>query len=199
MNYKKDKLFHHLKFKSTILSAVLFFTMLFNTAIVGADDIQAKEYFLKTAFLYNFARLVDWPSNTFKTAASPMKLCFMGNDSFADALTSIRNKKANSRSLIIKRNIALNEVLHCHILFISQSETNNLHNILHITAQLPILTVSEIPGFTQKNGHIRFFLRNDNTLSLEINLEAVNKSHLTISSRILSLAKIITSYEVSKP
>lgn len=199
MNYKKDKLLHQLKFKSTILSAFLFIVMIGNTAAVNGGDIQAKEYFLKTAFLYNFARLVDWPANSFTTDTSPVRLCFMGNDSFGDALEAIRNKKANSRPLIIKRNIALNEIPQCHILFISRSENSSLQPILRHAAQFPVLSVSEIPGFAQKNGHIRFFLREDNTLSLEVNLDAIKQSKLNISSRILTLAKIVTCDEVSRP
>ncbi|MCU7834335.1 MAG: YfiR family protein [gamma proteobacterium symbiont of Taylorina sp.] len=199
MNYKKNNFLYRLKYRLSILSALIFVIMLNQSAILYAGDLQAKEYFLKSAFLYNFARLVDWPSNTFKTSMSPIRLCFIGNDSFDNALQAIQNKKANSRPLIIKRNIAVSEIPHCQILFINQSEEDNLYNILDISAQYPILTVSDLADFAHKSGHIHFFVKKNNTLSLEVNLDAIKQANLQISSRILSLAKIVKSTEDFRP
>ena len=166
---------------------------------VYADEITANEYSLKTAFLYNFARLVDWPENMVSQNASTMQICLIGDDLFGDALDVLRNKKAHNKQLIVKRHVQLNDVAECQLLFISESEQDNLHKILQITSQYPVLTISELPNFVQQQGHIRFFLRADKTLSLEINLDAIKQSRLKISSRILSLAKIINSDKQAKP
>ena len=56
--------------------------------------------------------------------------------------------------------------------------------------------MSEIPGFAQERGHIRLFVADDETLSLEVNLEAIIQAKLQISSRILTLATIINPDEV---
>ena len=177
----------------------LFITLMMNPALLLANDILAKEYFIKAAFLYNFARLTEWPPNSFKSAIEPIRLCFMGEEPFDKALHTIRNKKVRGRPLIFLYNVALYEASRCKILFISQSEHNNIEPILGALNQYPILTVSELPGFTQKGGHIRFFLTSSNTISLEVNLEAIKQANLQISSRILTLAKIVSSAEAAKP
>jgi hypothetical protein len=163
---------------------------------IKSHNAQAQEYLLKAAFLYNFARLVDWPDNTFQNTSDPFRLCLIGDDPFAQALQSIQNKKVRGHPLIIQRFMHLNNVKQCQILFISRSEKTHLSSILAITNFNPILTVSELAFFAEHSGHIRFFLNNDNKLSLEVNLNAIKQAGLIISSRILSLAKIISSQEI---
>ncbi|MCU7948719.1 MAG: YfiR family protein [gamma proteobacterium symbiont of Bathyaustriella thionipta] len=167
--------------------------MMISPASTFADNIQAKEYYVKAAFLYNFARLVEWPKNTFSNKNEPIRICLIGHDSFGDALRTIRNKKVNDRSLVIQRSVKLQNISHCHILFIDQSEKSNVQRIVNKLNQHATLTVSELPAFAHQNGHIRLFLNNDKTLSLEINLGAINQAGLKISSRILTLAKIVSS------
>ncbi len=156
-----------------------------------AENLLAKEYFLKAAFLYNFARLVDWPDNKFHSSSTPFRLCLIGDDPFDKALRSIRNKTIQGRPLIIRRLINLSEASQCEILFISQSEKDNLPEILNYVRQSPILTVSELPDFAQTGGHIRFFLSGEKKLKLEINRDSITHSDLKISSRILTLANLV--------
>lgn len=169
------------------------------SANAHADNILAKEYFLKAAFLYNFSRLVEWPAATFTNNYEPFQLCFIGEEPFAEALESIRNKKINGRPLIIQHNISLSYASQCQILFISQSEKQNIAQILTVLNQASVLTVSELPDFAEQQGHIRFFLNDDEKLRLEVNLEAIKQAGLKISSRILSLAKIVSSKRIIKP
>lgn len=164
----------------------------------NAESILAKEYFLKAAFLYNFARLVDWPKEAFKSNSDPINLCLIGEDHFDNALRTIQNKKIQKRRLVIQRFIKLSDVSYCHILFISHSELNRISEILAATRTYPILTVSEIPDFAEQNGHIRLFLSDEEKLNLEVNLDSIKQSKLTISSRILTLATIISSKEILK-
>jgi len=55
---------------------------------------------------------------------------------------------------------------------------------------LPILTVGETPGFAERGGVIRFTLE-DNRVRFEVNVDAAHQADLNISSRLLTLAKII--------
>ena len=195
MHYKITNLIKFFRPKSISLLS-LFFIALLNVSFVHSEnDIVAKEYALKTAFLYNFARLVDWPEGTLSNGTPYLQICLIGNDPFDRALKALNNKKAHNKTLLINRNISAFEIPQCQILFISESETENVTDILKTAAQSPILTISELEGFTQQSGHIRLFLREDKTISLEVNHNAIKKSGLAISSRILSLAKIIETEE----
>ncbi len=180
---------------SSWLRAVTYAVMLLcgvsSVSVPASDNLQAKEYLVKSAFLYNFARLSEWPDNTFKKTSDPFKLCIMGDDSFGLTLNSIRDKKINGHPLLIFRRVTLESAAHCQLVFVSRSEEQNLSKIISYLQQYPVLTISELPDFAQQNGHIRLFLNNENTLSLEINLQAIRDAHLNISSRILTLATIV--------
>jgi hypothetical protein len=79
----------------------------------------------------------------------------------------------------------------CHILFISQSESKRLEQIVAALKGRSILTVSDSDGFTRYGGMIRF-VTEKNKLRLRINLEAATAANLTISSKLLRPAEIVT-------
>jgi len=157
-----------------------------------ADGRQAKEHYVKTAFLYNFARLTEWPKKTF-THNENIQICLIGKDNFGDALYSIQHKKVRNQALTLRRHIKFSDITQCHMLFISQSEKLKVQKILNETKNHAILTISELPDFAYQGGHIRLFLNAQSTLSLEINLAAIKHSGVKISSRILTIATIVSS------
>jgi hypothetical protein len=156
----------------------------------ASENLLAKEYYLKAAFLYNFARMVEWPENAHSNKRSPINICFIGNDPYGNALNTIANKKVKQRPLSIKRDIHPESISQCHILFISESESFYLDDILKQTRNKQILTVSEIKDFTRKGGHVTFYISEDKHIRLKINLQELEQSQLKMSSRILVLADI---------
>ena len=65
-----------------------------------------------------------------------------------------------------------------------------MDDVIRMLRWLPILTIGETPGFAERGGIIRFVLE-DNRVRLEANVEAARQANLTISSRLLTLARII--------
>ena len=57
----------------------------------------------------------------------------------------------------------------------------------------PLLLVGEEPGFAEQGGTINFFL-DENKIRFEINIETAKQDQLKISSKLLSLAKIVGRY-----
>src|ERR1041385_4584869 len=51
----------------------------------GARD-EFPEYQLKAAFLYNFAKFVNWPTNSFADARAPLAIAVLGTDPFGPLL-----------------------------------------------------------------------------------------------------------------
>ena len=175
-------------------SCYAFFILIFlnlSSFTVSAEPITAKEYYLKAAYLYNFARLVEWPERAFNHPESPIRVCLIGQNPFGQALETIQNKKIKNRTLKITTDVDIQSVSDCHILFVGDQNKDALEDILEITNKHPILTVSELENFAHKKGHIRLFLAGSENLSLEINLEVLEQTGLRISSRVLTLAKII--------
>src|SRR5436190_11457693 len=104
-----------------------------------AQDLQATEYQVKAVLLFNFAKLVDWPSSAFPDAASPIVIGVLGDNPFHDDLTrTVQGKTINNRPVVIKEFSSVAEARNCHILFISLSEKKRLAEILQAMRGLSV-------------------------------------------------------------
>lgn len=155
-----------------------------------------SEYVVKAAYLYNFAYYIQWPSGSFADDRSPFKIGILGNDPFGDALEKIaRDKRINGRQIVISRFSSLSDYTPCHILFVASSADQNVADWLPTirkTQNYPILTVGDSPGFARQGGTINFYIK-QNKVRFEINKEVAKQEQLKISSKLLSLAKIVDS------
>lgn len=161
---------------------------LINTSSAFAEKFE--EYKVRTAFLYNLARMVEWPSDKLANANTPFIFCLFGEDFFGDMLDSLKNKTVKNRSLFLKRNVSLKELGQCQLLFISRSESERLSNILPYVENLPVLTVSDVSGFVEQGGIVNLPTQGTR-IQIEVNLQAAKKAGLIISSRLLSVARIV--------
>jgi len=153
--------------------------------------MSPTEYQLKAVFLFNFAQFVDWPQESFPEAQTPLVIGVLGEDPFGTYLDDIvSGETVNNRQLEIQRYRRVDEMKTCHILFISQSESKRLEQIVAALKGRSVLTVSDSVGFTRSGGMIRFVTER-NKLRLRINLEAATAANLTISSKLLRPAEIV--------
>ena len=84
----------------------------------------SREYDVKAAFLYNFITFTDWPAAAFSGPDSPYVIGVLGEDPFGAALDEIvKGEQIKGRPLVVRRFKRIEDVHHCHILFISSSET----------------------------------------------------------------------------
>ena len=161
---------------------------------VCTDLESVSEYAVKAAYLYNFAKFVEWPLQAFKTATSPLILCIVGKDPFGDALDAVANKTVRERTLVVQRLPRVEESTGCHILFLSNSESNHLAQVLRRLENAPVLTVSDIQGFAEAGGMIGL-VNVEQHIRFEINISSTKRANLKISSQLLKLAKIIGNSE----
>jgi hypothetical protein len=148
-----------------------------------------KEYDLKAVFLYNFTQFVEWPPEAFTDDSTPIVIGVLGADLFKGSLEeTVRNEMVRNRKLVVQRFSRVEDVKNCHILFISQSETKRLDQILDALKRRCILTVGEVEGFTRRGGIVGF-TTDHNKIRLKINLEAARGVNLTISSKLLRVAE----------
>ena len=160
----------------------------------AGDASDSSEYLIKAGFIYNFAKFVEWPSTSFSQPESPIVIGVLGTDPFGSVLDRIvADKKIGSRGFVVRRykwSKDLKDLRDCQILFISASEKAHTDEIVEFVKWLPVLTIGETPGFAERGGVIRFTLE-DNRVRFEVNVDAAHKANLNISSRLLTLAKII--------
>jgi hypothetical protein len=154
-----------------------------------------EEYQVKAAYLYNFAKFVDWPAAAFGSAASPISICIFGADSFGGALDEVvRGKTAGGRILVVRTLSDLAGAKGCHVLFISAATWKTHRAALGRLAGSGVLTVGEAPGFTAAGGIVGFKLEG-RRVRFEINVDAARQAQLQISSKLLNLAEIVKPSE----
>jgi hypothetical protein len=164
--------------------------VLFLSSMV-AQSSAAGEYQVKAAFLYNFAKFVEWPSSSFSDANSPLRICVFGQDPFGQELRDIANDKTvNGRKLQVNQVADLQMARTCHILFIASSEKAQMKQTLESLRGTGALTVGDSKGFVEEGGMINFVLENDR-VRFEVNHKAAEQAGLKISSKLLTVAKSV--------
>jgi len=153
---------------------------------------RASEYQVKAVFLFNFAQFVDWPATAFPDSASSFVICILGDDPFGGFLDqTVRDERVGGRALAIRRYRSVRDIETCHILFISRTTEERPEDIITGLKDRPILTVSDADRFAERGGMIRL-VTDRNHVRLQINAGAAEAAHLTISSKVLRLAEIVT-------
>ena len=152
------------------------------------NDLSAAEAKIKAGFLYNFAKLVEWPTNSFATTNSPLVIGILGDDSFGDALVqTVTNKLVAGRAIVLQRYRRPEDIRNCQILYIARTETNQMPAILKNLTGQGILTVSCADQFVERGGMIQLVKQKD-VVRFAINTNATGRAGLRVSSRLLGLA-----------
>ena len=152
----------------------------------------SREYLIKAAILYNFAKFATWPEAAFSSDSAPLRLCVIGDDPFGPALNSLAGKTVRKRALVTSHIADVENAAPCHILFVSDSETERLDTILDEVATLPILTVADINRFGNSGGIITLKAV-DKRSRIEVNIAAAEQAGLRLSSKLLRLADTVGS------
>jgi len=156
-----------------------------------AQGREASEYQIKAAYLYNFAKFVEWPPEVLSRKDDPIRICIVGENPFGNYLNeSTEEKTINGRKLLVRRLKAGESLRGCQVAFISSSERTHLRTILENVNRASVLTVGETEGFAALGGVINFTME-ESRVRFEINVDAAERAGLKISSKLLSLAKII--------
>ena len=152
-----------------------------------AAEAIPKEYKLKAAFIYNFAKFVEWPAAAFPDTASPIVIGVLGRNPFGDELlNAVKNRKINGRSIHIRQVSTAAEASRTQVLFVSAGEERNF-GALKNSLGAGVLSVGESAAFASQGGTINFSLVEDK-LRFEINMAAAHRSQLKISAQLLKLA-----------
>ena len=156
--------------------------------LLTAQQQISPEYQVKAVFLYNFTQFAEWPEYTFQSPASPLVIGVVGNDPFGLYLDeTVAGETYKGRGIVIKRYRSLKEASGAHLLYISANAISK--QALKQMPEKNILTVGDDQDLIENGGMIRLYKRN-NRIRLQINLDAVKRSGVTISSKLLSLADI---------
>src|ERR1051326_4191867 len=83
-----------------------------------AQDVSPSEYQLKAAFLFNFAKFIEWPTEAFSETSTPFVIGILGDDPFGqDLQQTIHGKTINNRLLVARELHSPAEATNCQIVF----------------------------------------------------------------------------------
>ncbi len=150
--------------------------------LASAASGSSHEYQIKAAFIYNFLRYIEWPSerNTYS-------LGILGEDPFEGGLDQFEKKPLGGKNITVKVVKSAKEARSCDVLFISSTEADKLDGTLAALKGAPVLTISDLPSFTDHGGQIGFTTER-NRVRFIVNTDALSASDLKASSNLLKLA-----------
>ena len=157
---------------------------------VFAQSPAENERLLKTAFIFNFAKLTRWPANTWTDQAPQFHLCTAGNDDLVASLQRLGSERIAGHPVTIRTLRAPDSTKGCHALYIAGSEHMSYLQWIDRTRSQPVLTISEIRGFADASGAIQLY-RDKDRIRFKINIGAARDRGLSLSARLLDLAEIV--------
>jgi hypothetical protein len=157
----------------------------------AAQGELADEYQVKAAYMYNFAKFVDWPATVLDNPLQPIVFCVLGRTSLSQALReALVGKFVERRPLEFRQLTDPTQASTCQILFIASTEKKQLRHTLEELKTLPVLTVGECEDFTSSGGIVRFLL-DAGKVRLEFNMDAIENAQLRVSSKLLGLGRTV--------
>ena len=171
-------------------AAVILVWTLVAVPCLWAQGPKPTDYDVKAAYLYNFGRFVEWPDSV-ATKSDSFNVCVLGQDPFGPALdATLAGETIGGKNVTARRISSPQEAVNCRILFMSSEEGSRLSKIMEALDKGSVLTVSDMPQFSQRGGMIQFVLEGKK-VRFEVNLTAVQRAGLTLSSELLKVATTV--------
>ena len=171
------------------LGRALFCTVIaFSNLTAYGQQPGAGAYQIEAVYLYDFSKFVEWPTNRGSPRNGPFRICVLGEDPFGALLdATLSGESLQGSTLVAKRISKPKDASDCKIVFVSNSEQDQLKEILAAFDGANILTVSDIRDFSQRGGMIQFVLA-DGKVRFEVNVKNAENAGLTLSSDLLEVA-----------
>jgi len=164
-------------------------TLLLCLLNAGHAETLSGEYSLKAAFIYNFAKYVEWPESVFR---GKREFCIgtLGRSQIDRELVALGGKKVQGRSIVFRQFNSPEDVSQCQVLFISRSEMPRLELILDNLKDVPVLTVADRDDFCRNGGMLSLVVENGK-IAFDVNIRETLRARLKPNPQLLRLTRKI--------
>lgn len=165
-----------------------------------ADSKSAAESKLTLALVYNVIRFVDWPEGSI---ASPDQLtvCIAGETYVGLANESLAGRAVKDRAIRVHDISDIQSFQDsetpCHAVFVSSTFAQTAE-LLETLAGLPVLTISDQPGFAEDGGVVEIG-KKKGRLRMRVNVSVSADIDLSINSQMIALAELVRIDPRDKP
>lgn len=150
----------------------------------------SREYLLKTAFVFNFARYTTWPP---PSPDGPFNLCILGEDDFGTAAQYLDGQHLQARNIDVRFHKVGDDLGGCQLVYVTQPLAGQLDSLLPRLHAERMLTVSDIPDFAARGGILGLKIV-DNRIRFEANPIAAKRAGLRLSAQLLRLADVVAEH-----
>lgn len=158
------------------------------TAMALPADAEIDEQRLMAAFLFNFVKFVSWPDEAFSGPDASIEIAVLGDASFRNLMQqSVGDKIVSGRPLEVTVVGSPYEARSAHLLFMPANQAPRVDQVASLRGT-HVLTVADAEDFARGGGMVSF-VRENNKLRFEINESAAKRAGLSVSSRLLSVAR----------
>jgi hypothetical protein len=144
----------------------------------------ARESDVEAAYLFNFGKFMRVANHT----GSNFTIGILGSNPFGGTLEQLTAKESiDGHPMHISRVSTPEEARSCDIVFVGESDPARVDRDLAELNSAPVLTVSSASGFVDRGGMIQFVVQ-QNRVRFRVNLDAVTRAHIQLSSELLKVA-----------
>jgi hypothetical protein len=162
--------------------------------VVAGAVAQPKpsEYDVKAAYLFNFGKFMRLSGAAAAQRHANFEICILGHDPIGHVLDDLTaNETIDNRAVRVVRVTDAYAARECDVVFISPDEGEGIRADLTALGKSDVLTVSDAPEFLKAGGMVQFVTQG-NHVRFAVNLDAVGRTHLVLSSELLRVALTVT-------
>lgn len=180
-----------------IMALVLFFSLMpwFGATVAFGEPPVHTLKEVEADYLYNLLLFIHWPGRQ----RERLTICVLDDEGIGAFLMPAADKpiKGSSQSMgvkILASDFKARDLKFCSLIFISKKDGPDMKQILAKIKGLPLLTVSDLPGFVERGGMIGLVTRHGR-LRWQINQAAAREAGLSFAAQILRNADMVVGRE----
>lgn len=168
------------------MKRILFYGLLIVLGLgaLSKATLAADEATVKAAYIYNFAKFIQWPDEQRPT----LRMCVIGTEAVGKTLSGLIGKSVRNMQIAVRHAVTLEDIPQCDLVFVTLGHAPALGRIRQLVAGYPIVVVSEGTDVLPSGAMLALILSNDKVV-FEVDLTAARQLGLQISGKLLQLAR----------
>lgn len=156
-------------------------------------QIQPSQYDVEAAYLLDFGKFMQLSTGVQAPRRPTFDVCIVGRDPIGPTIDKLAaNDTVDNRAVHVLRDANASQARTCAIAYFNSHQVDATRDALNLLASADVLTVGDSPNFLNDGGMIQFVVEK-NHVRFAVNLDAVRKTHLVLSSQLLRVALYVES------
>lgn len=152
---------------------------------------RPSQYDVEAAYLLDFGKFTQLSNGSQALRRATFDVCIVGRDPIGPTIDKLAaNDTVENRAVRVLRDANASQARTCGIAYFNSHDDDLTRDSLKLLAGADVLTVGDSPNFLKDGGMVQFVVET-NHVRFAVNLDAVRKTHLVLSSQLLRVALYI--------